>query len=168
MKKILPMLLLLGAFCLHAQAQDDAKQPEREKRMQEIEALKVAFISRELELTPEDAQKFWPVYNQYNKELTTAYQRNENVIDREEKVLEVRKKYKGQLTSVLGEQRMNRMFQAEGRFHEVLINVMRRHKQMRGPDWKDGKGRGPGGPGGPPDGPDGPRRPGPRRPNRPI
>lgn len=162
MKKLIPLLLLLISSSLMAQAQDDAKQPDREKKMQDIEALKVAFLSRELELSPEDAQKFWPVYNQYNRELTTAYQRNENVIDREEKVLEVRKKYKGQLSSVLGEQRMNRMFNAEGRFHQVLINVMRRQKQMRRPG---GREDGPGGPGRP----DGPGRFGPRRPGgRPI
>ncbi len=162
MKKLIPFLLLLISSSLMAQAQDDAKQPDREKKMQDIEALKVAFLSRELELSPEDAQKFWPVYNQYNKELTTAYQRNENVIDREEKVLEVRKKYKGQLSSVLGEQRMNRMFNAEGRFHQVLINVMRRQKQMRRPGGReDGPGR--------PGRPDGPGRFGLRRPGgRPI
>jgi hypothetical protein len=159
MKRLIPLMMLLSAFHFNIQAQDDAKQPDPEKRKQEIEALKVAFISRELDLTPEDAQKFWPVYNQYNKELTAAYQRNENVIEREEKVLEVRKKYRGQLTAVLGEQRMNRMFNAEGRFHEVLINVMRRQRQMRRP----GMGR--------PDGPgnhEGPGRMGPRKPNRPI
>lgn len=162
MKKIIALLLCTLPFVVRAQ--EEPKKPDDDKRMQDIEALKVAFISRELELTPEDAQKFWPVYNQYNKELTAAFKRNESVIDREEKVLEVRKKYKNQLSAVLGDQRMNRMFHAEGRFHEVLINVMRRQKQMR----RQGRERDfrPGGPGSP----EGPGRPGPRRPGggRPI
>ena len=32
---------------------------------EEIQSLKVAYITSELGLTPEESQKFWPVYNQY-------------------------------------------------------------------------------------------------------
>jgi len=40
-----------------------------EDRREEIEALKVAFLTRRMELTPEESQVFWPVYNQYQGEL---------------------------------------------------------------------------------------------------
>lgn len=30
-----------------------------------VKALKVAFITQELKLTPEEAEKFWPIYNEY-------------------------------------------------------------------------------------------------------
>ena len=69
------------------------------------------------------------MYNQYSKEIHTTIAGNDNVLDRDEKVLSVRKRYKDQFTNVLGAQRMNRMFGAEGRFRQVLINVMRRQKQ---------------------------------------
>jgi len=35
---------------------------------EKIDALKIAFITKRLKLTTEEAQKFWPVYNQYEEE----------------------------------------------------------------------------------------------------
>ncbi len=96
-----------------------------EKKQQDIEALKVAFISKELDLTPEEAQKFWPLYNQYAKELRLTIKDDVDVLDRDEKVLNLRKSYKDQFTKILGQQRMNRIFNAEGRFRQLLIKSMR-------------------------------------------
>lgn len=96
-----------------------------EKRQENIEALKVAFLSKELELTPDEAQKFWPLYNQYAKELKTTIKDDADVLDRDEKVLNLRKRYRDQFTKVLGQQRMNRIFHAEGRFRQLLIKSMR-------------------------------------------
>jgi hypothetical protein len=129
MKKI---FTLVFAFCLcnFAMAQDDQDQPS-DKKLQNIEALKAAFLSKELELTPEEAQKFWPVYNQYEKELkATILQHDENIIERDEKVLAIRKRYKDEFTRVLGDKRMNRMFSAEVRFRGMLIKAMKQ-KQNR-------------------------------------
>jgi hypothetical protein len=36
------------------------------QRQEKIQALKIAFITQKLKLTPAEAEKFWPVYNQYN------------------------------------------------------------------------------------------------------
>ncbi len=33
-----------------------------------IESMKIGFITEKLQLTPEEAQVFWPVYNQYESE----------------------------------------------------------------------------------------------------
>ena len=102
-----------------------------EKKQQDIEALKVAFISKELELTPDEAQKFWPVYNQYSKELKTIITDEVDVLPRDEKVLNLRKRYRDQFTNILGQQRMNRIFNAEGRFRQLLIKSMRNQNQRR-------------------------------------
>lgn len=32
-----------------------------------IESLKIAFFTRELDLSPEESQKFWPVYNEWQE-----------------------------------------------------------------------------------------------------
>lgn len=130
MKRIL-LLLFLTVFITAVYAQDDIGQLP-EKKQENIEALKVAFISKELELTPEEAQRFWPVYNQYSKELKTTFLNgNDNVLDRDEKVLNLRKRYRDEFTKVLGGQRVNKMFIAEGRFRQVLINTMRNQKQRQ-------------------------------------
>lgn len=128
MKKI---YLIIGFLSLmgFAKAQDD-NQPT-EKKLQDIEALKVAFISKELNLTPEEAQKFWPVYNQYSKEMNATLQDKDNpdVIEKEEKVVNIRKRYRDQFTKLLGAQRMNRMFTAETDFRKLLIRTLQRQRQ---------------------------------------
>ena len=49
-------------------AQDD--QPgDESKRQEKIKALYVAYISQQLELNPEEAQKFWPVHTQFETEI---------------------------------------------------------------------------------------------------
>jgi len=115
------------AVSLFAKAQEEL--PGSEKKQQDIEALKVAFISKELDLTPDEAQKFWPVYNQYSKELNSTLKDNQDVIDRDEKVVNLRKRYRDQFTKVLGPDRMNRMFNAEARFRQLLIKSLRRQRQ---------------------------------------
>ena len=101
------------------------------QKKQDLEALKVAFISRELELTPDEAQKFWPIYNEYSKELRTIVSDDQDVLDRDEKVLNLRKRYRDQFTKVIGEQRMNKLYNAEGKFRQILIKSMRNQKLQR-------------------------------------
>lgn len=126
MKRLYLILFFLMGMAAWAIAQDD--QPD-EKRQQDIEALKVAFISKELELTPAEAQKFWPVYNEYSKELRGIITNEKDVLPRDEKVLNLRKRYSDQFTNILGQQRMNRIFNAEGRFRQLLIKSMRAQNQ---------------------------------------
>lgn len=128
MKKLyLIVTLLCSTTFIHAQ---DTEQPG-DKKQQDIEALKVAFISKELELSPEDAQKFWPLYNQYSKELNTLVKDDQDVLDRDEKVLNLRKRYKEQFVKILGVQRMNRLYGSEGRFRKLLIKAIRRQQMNR-------------------------------------
>lgn len=66
MKKLLTLaaaLLVIGASAF-AQGQPDQKKHHKVNR----EAEKIGFITQKLDLTPEEAQAFWPVYNQYAKE----------------------------------------------------------------------------------------------------
>ena len=58
-KNILPILLFLLSFSFYAQSE---KTDEREK----IKAYKVSFLTTELELTSNEAEKFWPIYNAFD------------------------------------------------------------------------------------------------------
>lgn len=137
------LLLVLMSLTAFVKAQDEALNAE--KKQQGIDALKVAFISRELDLTPDEAQKFWPIYNQYAKDLKNTISRGNDVLDRDEKVLNLRKSYKEQFSNVLGQQRMNKMYNAEGRFRNLLIKSMRNQNQNQRPQnnrLERGEGRG--------------------------
>jgi hypothetical protein len=128
MKKLYFILTFI-TITLASTAQEE--QPTGEK----IEALRVAFISKELELTPAEAEKFWPIYNEYANELKTLKKAaknddNPDVLENDEKILNLQKSYKDRFTKVLGQQRMNRFFSANKKFHQMLIKAAI-HKRQR-------------------------------------
>ena len=69
MKKITTILAALAAMvCLSFSANASTAEDWKEKLMAE----KIAFLTLEVGLTPEEAQVFWPVYNQVEKEKDEA------------------------------------------------------------------------------------------------
>lgn len=42
-------------------------QGGRKEKMEQVKSLKVAFITNELALTPEESAKFWPIYNTFEE-----------------------------------------------------------------------------------------------------
>lgn len=67
MKKIIFVFaILLLNVSLYAQFEEASLDPATESR---IEAQRVAYITNQLELTPEESQKFWPVFNQLKSEI---------------------------------------------------------------------------------------------------
>ena len=123
MKKYLLLLIIaLGSFSLvKAQEVDAAKRAEK------IQALKTAFITQKLELTALEAQKFWPVYGEYESEMKKLLgdKRSADVIDNEEKILNIRKKYRPEFENILGKTRMNKLFIAEKEFRGILIRQLK-------------------------------------------
>lgn len=41
---------------------------DRKAGAEKIKALKISYLTEQLNLTPEEAQKFWPIYNIYDEE----------------------------------------------------------------------------------------------------
>ena len=69
MKKITKILVALAAMvCMGVSANASIAEDWKEKLMAE----KIAFLTLEVGLTPEEAQAFWPVYNQVEKEKDEA------------------------------------------------------------------------------------------------
>ena len=105
------------SFC-QVKAQDGS-----ETRGERVEALKIAFITQKLQLTPDEAQKFWPVYNQYENEIRSLQldYKNGPALENEEKLLNIRKKYSPSFEKVIGPQKLNTLFNAERDFRTLLI-----------------------------------------------
>ena len=59
-KNILPILLFLLSFSFYAQSE------KTDEKREKIKAYKVSFLTTELELTSNEAEKFWPIYNAYD------------------------------------------------------------------------------------------------------
>lgn len=126
MKKFLFILILFQGSFFGLQAQNN-------QRSEKIEALKIAFITQQVGITSSEAQQFWPVYNQYQSEIrnvrTTS--RNGDALDSEQKLLNIRKKYKPSFEKILGVQKSNKLFNAERDFRNVLIKRLKSQRQQR-------------------------------------
>jgi len=129
MKKYLLILVLSVCSISFLKAQDEIEG----KRAEKVQALKIAFITQRLQLTSEEAQKFWPVYGQYENDLKSVLGNNRSgdVIDNEEKVLNIRKKYRPEFTKVLGQERMNKLFNAEKDFRSVLLQRLKNRNNQQ-------------------------------------
>ena len=134
MKKIiLPFMMVMLASPLLSKAQPPANDPRQQER---VEALEIAFLSRKLQLTPDEAQKFWPIYNEYKRDLRQVMMNQRNtperdLIDMEQRMVDVRKKYKDRFVGCIGQPRMNKLFTAERDFRGVLMNQLRNRPQQR-------------------------------------
>jgi hypothetical protein len=99
-----------------------------------IEALKIAYLTKKLNLSTDEAQKFWPIYNQYVSEIRKtrfdARQNKEGEIPTEEKILNIRKKYNGEFGKALSSEKINTFFKAEKEFGTgVQKELMERRMQ---------------------------------------
>ncbi|HTG65354.1 MAG TPA: hypothetical protein VL859_03155 [Flavobacterium sp.] len=67
-RKILPLLLL---FTCSFYAQENIND-----KKEQIKSLKVAFLTTELDLSPQESEKFWPLYNAFdNKQFELRHQK---------------------------------------------------------------------------------------------
>src|SRR5687768_18191111 len=135
MKKLLKYLLIalsIVSVNLSFGQEDDDGPPIREERMKEIKAQKSAYLTQKMELSPAEAQRFWPIYNQMDEEQEAnrkelmelrrslkkseaeiTEQRANDLLDRElamrEKELEIAKKYDPQLRKAIGAQKLAKL-----------------------------------------------------------
>ena len=97
-----------------------------------LEALKIAYITKRLDLSPEEAQKFWPIYNQYAEELKRARQdatrNNKSEIELDESLLNIRKKYSVQFSQALSPQKIDVFFKSEKEFGAYVQKEMERRQ----------------------------------------
>lgn len=135
--------LLLGTSLI-AQKTPESPNDRKEKR-EKVEAMKVAFITTELELTEEEAQKFWPVYNEMGDKLRNE-NKNQRKLARELKEggtnmneaemkkrasamlqssvneAQIKKDYYDKIGAVIGYTKATKLLSLEQRFKRELLN----------------------------------------------
>ena len=154
MKKLLSLTLcLFAAVLLFAQPHGKPSDEQRKKDWERIQSEKIAFITQELDLTPEEAQVFWPVYNQCWKEVLSSHKATRDAFDEirgkkgeelteaelEKKLNEyiaaneasnqVLAKWYPKFKEVLPIRKVARLYQAEEAFQQRMINNLRKHPE---------------------------------------
>ena len=123
---------LITMIILGFDPQAQSMKPDRDARTAEIkkiQAMEMAFITKELNLSPDEAQKFWPVFNQYRNELKgmAGARKVGDHLEKQQKMLDIRKKYREDFTKVMSHERANKVFGAE----EEFKSLVRREFQKR-------------------------------------
>ena len=130
--------------------QQKNNRPDKEK----VEAMKIAFITEKINLTPEEAQLFWPVYNEYNakREVLRKKMRQAQKADNEKTTpsddeiakrianhfeirqaeLNLDKAYHEKFIKVLPINKVGKLYRADHDFKRELLKKIKNHQGDRG------------------------------------
>jgi len=138
--KLLPLVLLLFV------AFSNFAQPRFKEKQEQVKALKIAYITGELQLTSDEAAKFWPLFNSFDekqrelkqdkirsymnrldnndidkmsdKEATNYLNQIENT---EDEIYQLRKKFIANLKRILSPIKIIKLKKAEENFNRKLL-----------------------------------------------
>jgi Spy/CpxP family protein refolding chaperone len=162
-KFLIPAICFFSLTAMAQQPQAPQPQPpphehgERaQERKENIESMKIGFITQKLDLTPTEAQVFWPVYNQYSDKMDELRKKRredkreakrnfdelsdkevEQEVDNEiifrQKELDIQKEYHAKFKSVLSIKKVAKLYAAEEEFKMVLLNKLKDRERDRKP-----------------------------------
>lgn len=151
-KDILSIILLVAILFLvplsFAQPGDGGKQDK-------VKQLKIAYITQELDLSTEEAEKFWPAYNEMEKEVAeekkaqkkkSKYLRQNfntlsdsdiekksiEIMDSEIKIAELNKKHRKKIGEIVGYKKMVKLIQVERQFKKELLKRINNRRPGQG------------------------------------
>jgi hypothetical protein len=113
-----------------------------------IEAMRIAFITQRLNLTSEEAQQFWPVYNQFTEKMQQIKGAKTDTplddmsdadaekmilaeFDKEAKELELKKEYYQKLKKVLPVRKVAKLYRSERDFKQELVKYLKEAREER-------------------------------------
>lgn len=128
--------------------------------MERVHAAKVAYISDRIQLTTQQAERFWPVYNDFEKERISIrkkyfppadnrknnnYERKNNNyqdedaarqtiddnLDFQQEELDLKRKYKDEFLKIITAQQLSGLFKAEHEFRQLLMQRLREKRGHR-------------------------------------
>ena len=122
---------------------------QNEEMRKKIEAARIALITERLNLTPKQAEKFWPIYNEFTSKRRAArqdFERQKKAIPKEQmteedrqelvaKGLELKeqevvleKEYSKKMLKVISTEQMLSLRGAEGDFRKMLMERINRNR----------------------------------------
>jgi hypothetical protein len=140
---ILIIAMLMSTIAFGQKHQQQGKRPTKER----IKAMKISYITSELDLSPKEAQVFWPIYNEFeakmegfHKERRAEHKKHktegelsdkelealvDNHLVMEQKELDVKKVYHAKFKAILPIQKVAKLYRAEHSFKRDLLKKMR-------------------------------------------
>ncbi len=131
------LLLLLPAVL---KAQESSRDPRAGEK---IRAAHTAYITQRLALTADEAERFWPVYREYNEKRKALRQemragRRSEASDEEriardlelkQEELDIEKKYTARLGEVIPAEKLVRLPDAEAGFRRLILRQIQEQRR---------------------------------------
>lgn len=130
--------IIIAAICIFsigfsANAQSDP----------ELKSIKIALLTERMNLTSQQSEKFWPVYNHYESEMKVVWREmrqlrekgdagnnSKQAVDRlqqlEEDRVKIRGKYKDAFLKVINANQLASMYAAESEFKKMLVERLKK------------------------------------------
>jgi len=147
---LLFLIFLLNAFTGNAQNRKFGNGQQHER----IDAQKIAFITDQLQLTTDEAEKFWPVYNQFNNQKEDlnqdfmkgifkfrknedtmtdkdAIEMSDSYIRHAQKMVDLQKDYHLKLKEVLPPKKLLKLYNVDREFQRLLLQRLGERKMGR-------------------------------------
>lgn len=124
----------------------------QEETLQKIENAKIALITKRLDLTSEQAQQFWPIYNEYferQKEIRSTFidakkglntatateEQNKQLLELglkvKEQQIQLERDYSNRMMNVISSRQMVELRKAESDFRQMLVERIRNQNMDR-------------------------------------
>lgn len=145
MKRII--LTTIAIMGLSVQAWSQEGRPRFRENMEAMQAERVSFLTSKLQLTVDEAEKFWPIYNEYQKKREeTFFARQKsmprsfdpekasdqdlermftNMLDEDVKLAELKKEYFLKIRQVVPIRKALMLQRAEQEFMNHMLNRLR-------------------------------------------
>jgi Spy/CpxP family protein refolding chaperone len=140
---MLIIIVLLSTIAFGQKNQQQGKRPTKEK----IKAMKISYITSELDLSSEEAQKFWPIYNEFEDKMDASRKAMRKLHKKEASIddmtdaeveemmnaadnsrqteLNLHKEYQTKFKAVLPIRKVAKLYKAEHSFKKDLLKKMR-------------------------------------------
>ena len=69
MKRFIIFILVFHGLAFQSWSQGDPERRSegKERMLEKMESMRVAFLTNKLDLTTDESTRFWPVYNEYSR-----------------------------------------------------------------------------------------------------
>ena len=143
------MKKIFFAFACLIMAANLVAQPMQNRMKERVEAQRIGFITQRVNLTPEESQQFWPIYNEYTDKMRQIRSSNKgeksfddmsdadtekmimSQFDKESRVMDLRKEYYQKFKKVISVKKIAKLYKAEQDFKGELLKQLQEMRQMR-------------------------------------
>ena len=155
-QKMILAFILVFTFSV-ANSQGPGMRGNPQQKREKIKTYKIAFITEKLNLTPEEAEKFWPLYNAHMEEMDELQKSKfesisdkkknvseitneeaqtviDEILENEQKILDLKIDFKNKLKPILPAKKILRLFDAEREFRMELMKRLSENGRPERPE----------------------------------